>query len=127
MAGCTMARGHMDEITSAYVATNLKMVMALQHYNRSTKGKEAFFLERRSGQPQWSADLYEGSRRHQSGGGDGRFNRRPPRSHSCSPAYEDRGRPRRRKWDHDVYKSRSPMNQGRRPGEFVESILFPKS
>lgn len=51
MAGCTMARGHMDEITSAYVATNLKMVMALQHYNRSTKGKEAFSLERRSGQP----------------------------------------------------------------------------
>ena len=51
LARCTMARGHMDEITSAYVATNLKMVMALQHYNRSTKGKEAFSLERRSGQP----------------------------------------------------------------------------
>ena len=106
------------------MAANLKLEMLMQYDNTSRKRKEALPAERPTGQRQWSPDVYRTSRGHRSVGGDDRFTCRPLQLNSCSPPYEEGRSPYRRQWDHDVYKSRSPIYQRSSPGEFVEAIFI---
>lgn len=86
------------------------------HDNMSRKVKEVFPMEGPRGRRQWSPDVYKTSRGHRSVQGDDRFTRRPLQLSSCSPPYEEGRSLHRRQWDHDMYKSRSPIYQRSRPG-----------